>query len=147
MLAVVSFAQAPGLTNPATQQLKNWLAAYDDSDWKIYLSFTQKTFASQPEPMFMYPPFRDLTGGFDLNKIEAETATRVTALIQERNTDQMARMVIEVETADPTEMDGSNQLVIRYGTSFPPEKMYVNRLNGVLADFRDFLFSPVMSEN
>jgi CubicO group peptidase (beta-lactamase class C family) len=51
--------------------------------------------------MFRYPPFRDLTGGFTLKKIEAETAVQVTALIQERNTDQTARIVVEVETAEP----------------------------------------------
>lgn len=101
ILAVLSFVQASDSTKPATQQLKNWLAAYDGSDWKVYLSFTQKNFASRPEPMFLYPPFRDETGGFSLKKVEAQTPVRVTALIRERNTDQIARIVVEVEAAEP----------------------------------------------
>jgi CubicO group peptidase (beta-lactamase class C family) len=99
--ALVSFAQTPASTHSASQQLKNWLAAYDGTDWEGYLAFVRKSFVTEPEPMFRYPPFRDLTGGFTLKKIEAETAVHVTALIQERNTDQTARIVVEVETAEP----------------------------------------------
>ena len=99
--ALASFAQAPESTNPAIQQLKNWLAAYDGADWGAYLAFVQKSFVSPPEPMLRYPAFRDLTGGFTLKGIEIETPTEVAALIQERNTDQTARIVIQVETAEP----------------------------------------------
>jgi D-alanyl-D-alanine carboxypeptidase len=99
--ALVSFAQTPPSTHSASQQLKNWLAAYDGTDWEGYLALVRKSFVTEPEPMFRYPPFLDLTGGFTLKKIEAETATRVKALIQERNTDQMARIVVEVEMAEP----------------------------------------------
>jgi CubicO group peptidase (beta-lactamase class C family) len=99
--ALVSLAQAPVPANPPGRQLKNWLAAYDGTDWQAYLAFVQKTFVTEPEPMLRYPPFRDLTGGFTLKKIEAETPVQVTALIEERNTDQMARVVVQVEPAEP----------------------------------------------
>ncbi len=100
-LALASGAQTPASTHSASQQLKNWLAAYDADDWNAYLAFVKKSFATEPEPMFRYAPFRDLTGGFTLMKIEAETPVQVTALIQERNTDQTARIVVEVEAAEP----------------------------------------------
>lgn len=99
--ALVSFAQARTPSHPATEQLKNWLAAYDGSDWDGYLAFVQKSFVTPPEPMLRYPAFRDLTGGFSLKKIEAETPVQVTALIQERDTDQTARIVVEVEPSEP----------------------------------------------
>jgi len=83
------------------QQLKNWLAAYDGPDWDIYLSFVQKNFATQPKPIFQNPGFRNHTEGFDLKKIEIETPVQATALLQERASDQMARIVIEVEAAEP----------------------------------------------
>lgn len=99
---LASFTQVPAApTSPATQQLKNWLAAYDGSDWNAYLSFVQKNFASPPEPMFRSSAFRDMTGGFDLKKIETETDAQVTAVVQERESDQMARFVLEVEAAEP----------------------------------------------
>ncbi len=98
---LVSFAQTPAATHSASQQLKNWLAAYDGADWQAYLAFVQQSFVTEPEPMLRNPAFRDMTGGFDLKKIEAETPGQVTALIEERNTDQMARIVVEVETNEP----------------------------------------------
>ncbi len=97
----VFFAHTPASAHSASQQLKDWLAAYDGPDWNAYLAFVQKSFVTPPEPMLRYSAFRDMTGGFDLKKIEAETPVQVTALIQERNTDQMARIVVEVETAEP----------------------------------------------
>ncbi len=100
-LALVSFAQRPAATNPAKEQLENWLAAYDGNDWAVYLAFVRKSFVTEPEPMLRYAAFRELTGGFDLKKIEAETPVQVSALIQERYTDQMAQIVVEVEAAAP----------------------------------------------
>lgn len=100
-LALVSSAQTSASTPSASQQLKNWIAAYDGTDWGAYLDFVQESFVTPPMPMLRSPAFRDMTGGFDLKKIEAETPNEVTALVQERNTDQMARIVLEVETAEP----------------------------------------------
>lgn len=99
--AFLSFAQVPASTNPATLQLKNWLTAYDGPEWDAYLLFVKSKFARQPEPMFLDSRFRDQTGGFSLKKIESETPVQVTALIQEQESDQMARIVVEVEPSAP----------------------------------------------
>lgn len=45
--------------------------------------------------------FRQQTGGFELKKIESSTDTKLTGLVQERDSDQFARFNIEVEAADP----------------------------------------------
>lgn len=50
--------------------------------------------------MFRNRDFRNLTG-FDLKKIEAEAPVQVTAIIQDRDTDQMARIVVAVERSEP----------------------------------------------
>lgn len=94
-------AQTLADSGAAHRQLVNWLAAYDSQDWPDYLNFLQKSFFSKPEPMLQYAPFRDDTGGFVLKKIEDESAFQVTALIEERNTDQIARIMVEVEEAEP----------------------------------------------
>jgi CubicO group peptidase (beta-lactamase class C family) len=88
-------------TDTATQQLKNWLAAYDGDDWNAYLAFVKRSFVAEREPMLRYPGFRNLTGGFSLRKVEAETPTQATVMIEERDTDQMARVVVEVEASEP----------------------------------------------
>lgn len=45
--------------------------------------------------------FRAATGGFELKKAEASTPSQFTALVQERDSDQFARLVLEVEPAEP----------------------------------------------
>ncbi len=121
-LALPCFAHAPASTSPAIEQLKNWLAAYDGPDWDGYLVFVQKSFVTPPEPMLRYPAFRDDTGGFTLQKIEAETPLQVTALIQERNTDQMAQIVVEVEPAEP------HRIVKLHPQPIPPAHLNQNEL-------------------
>ena len=98
---LISFGQAPSPTNPATEQLKNWLAAFDGSDWQAYLAFVNKNFVTQPELMLRSPVFRNMTKGFDLTKIEAETPVQVTALVEDRATHQTVRIVVDVEAAEP----------------------------------------------
>ena len=45
--------------------------------------------------------FRDRIGGFDLKKIESETPTTVTVLLQEHTSDRFSRLVLEVEASEP----------------------------------------------
>ncbi|HEX7335507.1 MAG TPA: serine hydrolase domain-containing protein, partial [Pyrinomonadaceae bacterium] len=42
-----------------------------------------------------------MTGGFELKKLEESTPTKVVALLQERSSDQVGRMTLEVEAAAP----------------------------------------------
>jgi len=100
-ISLFSAAHIPRTTTPSGHQLERWLAAFDGADWDAYLEFLQKNFVSQAEPMFKDKVFHDRTGGFDLKKIEEETPVKVTALLQEHDSDQMARIVVEVEAAEP----------------------------------------------
>jgi D-alanyl-D-alanine carboxypeptidase len=103
MLAMSVFSAAEGTAThtPAGQQLAAWLAAYDGTDWDAYLKFLNTNFATQPGRGFQDPAFRELTGGYDLKKIESETPTEVTALIQERAADGFARLIMDVEPGEP----------------------------------------------
>lgn len=100
-VSMLSAAQAPNTTAASARQLERWLAAFDGANWDAYREFLQKNFASPPERMFQERSFRNHTGGFDLKRIEEETPTKVTALLQERDSDQIARIVVEVEVAEP----------------------------------------------
>jgi len=99
-MSVFSAAQGPANQAPAGRQLAGWLAAYDGTDWDAYLRFLKTNFAIQPGRGFQDPAFRDRTGGYDLKKIESETPTEVTALIQERAADGFARLVLVVEPGE-----------------------------------------------
>ena len=100
-LSVFSAAQRPATESPTGRQLAGWLAAYDSANWDAYLKFLQTNFAVQPGRGFQDRAFRDRTGGYDLKKIEAETPTKVTGLIQERAADGFARLTLEVEPEEP----------------------------------------------
>ena len=45
--------------------------------------------------------FREMTGGFDVRKVEESEATRFVALVEERENEQFARATVEVEPAAP----------------------------------------------
>jgi D-alanyl-D-alanine carboxypeptidase len=101
-VSVFSAAQGPAAQQtPAGRQLAGWLAAYDGTDWDVYLTFLKMNFAIQPRGGFLDPALRDRTGGYDLKKIESESPTEVTGLIQERGADGLARVILEVEPGEP----------------------------------------------
>ena len=100
-MSVFSVAQGPSNQAPASRQLAGWLAAYDGADWDAYLTFLKTNFVTPPGRGYQDPALRDSTGGYDLKKIERETPTEVTALIQERAADGFARLVLEVEPGEP----------------------------------------------
>jgi predicted dienelactone hydrolase len=100
-VSVFSAAQGPAEQTPAGRQLAGWLAAYDGTDWDVYLTFLKANFAIQPRGGFLDPALRDRTGGYDLKKIERVSPTEVTGLIQERVADGLARFVLEVEPENP----------------------------------------------
>jgi D-alanyl-D-alanine carboxypeptidase len=100
-ISVLSAAQGPTKQSPASRQLAGWLAAYDGTDWNAYLTFLKTNFAIQPGGGFQDPALRDRTGGYDLKKIESETPTEVTAILQERAGDGFTRLVLDVEPEQP----------------------------------------------
>jgi len=100
LMPLLSAGQAATNT-PAGRQLAGWLSAYDSTNWDAYLKFLNAKFVVQPGRGFQDPAFRERSGGFDLKKIEVETPTKVTALIQERATDGFSRLTLEVEPGEP----------------------------------------------
>jgi CubicO group peptidase (beta-lactamase class C family) len=100
-LSLFCDAQGPATQTPAGRQLTAWLAAYNSTNWDAYLKFLQTHFATPPGRGFQDPALRDLTGGYDLKKIELDNSTKVTALVQERAGDGFARLTLEVEPEEP----------------------------------------------
>jgi D-alanyl-D-alanine carboxypeptidase len=96
-----SAAQTSQSESPAGRQLAAWLAAYDGTDFNAYLQFLQQNCVSPPGPMLRDSIFRERIGGFDLKKVENETPTTVTALLQEHTSDRFSRLVLEVEASEP----------------------------------------------
>jgi D-alanyl-D-alanine carboxypeptidase len=101
LTSVFCAAQTPPTPSPAAQQLTAWLAAYDGTNWDAYLKFLQTNFVTPPAGGFRDPALRDLTGGFTLKKIEQQTPTTVTALLEQKSSDGFSRLTLDVEPAEP----------------------------------------------
>ena len=103
-LLFVSFtcvAQTQFPDTPAGHQAAAWLESFNRGDLNAHREFMQKNFPSRAEHVDQEVGFRRMTGGFDLKKIEQSTPTKLTALVQERASDQMARWTVEVSDSEP----------------------------------------------
>lgn len=85
----------------AAHQLNGWLNAFNSGDKATFLAFLEKNYPARVKDVDGAMGFREQTGGFDLRKAEACDASKCSALVQERGSDQFVRMVIEVDAAEP----------------------------------------------
>lgn len=97
----VCYAQAQFPGTPAGHQLSAWLEKFNRGDADSYRDFLQKNYPSALEHVGRDMDFRQMTGGFDFKKVEDSTPTKLVALVEERSSDQMARLTVEVEAAEP----------------------------------------------
>jgi len=94
-------AQAQPPDTPAGRQCAAWLESFNRGDKDAHRDFLEKNYPARSKDLDREMRFRQMTGGFDFKKVEESTPTKLTALVQERQSDQMARLTIEVETAEP----------------------------------------------
>src|SRR4051812_5752254 len=103
-LGRTSLAQTPA--GPAEHQLKAWLQAFNSDGRETLQQFLQQHVApSAHDRLLTASPetfdFRARTGGFDLKQLESATPTHVSGLMQERASDRVARIEVDVESAAP----------------------------------------------
>ena len=92
-------AQPPD--TPAGHQCAAWLESFNRGDHDAHRDFLEKNFPSKAGNIDQEMRFRKMTGGFDFKKVEESTPTKLVALVQERASDQFARLTLEVEAAEP----------------------------------------------
>jgi D-alanyl-D-alanine carboxypeptidase len=101
LFALITAAQVQFPSTPAGHQCAAWLKAFNGGDQKAYRAFLEQNFPSQIKQLDRDVAFHDITGGFDLKKIEDSTRTKLVALVQERLSDQMGRVTLEVQSQPP----------------------------------------------
>jgi D-alanyl-D-alanine carboxypeptidase len=92
-------AQTQFPDTPAATQTRAWLEVFNSADSVRYKEFLTKNFPARLPNANLDGRFRDNTGGFELRKVEESTPTKFVALVQERLSDQFARLTVEVEAA------------------------------------------------
>ncbi|HET9309485.1 MAG TPA: serine hydrolase domain-containing protein [Candidatus Sulfotelmatobacter sp.] len=100
LCAVLCVAQAALPDTPAAHQFSAWLETFNRGDREALRDFLQKNYPSGLERLDRDMDFREMTGGFEFKKVEESTPNKVVALVQERASDQMARLTLEVEAAE-----------------------------------------------
>jgi len=87
---------------PAARQFFAWLDTFNEGNRDAYLAFLQKSLPDRAKMIDQEMNFRHNTGGFDLRKVEdVSTPTKIVALVQERDSDQFARVSIEAAADEP----------------------------------------------
>lgn len=108
---------------PAGEQLSAWLRAFNSGE-RTQMEEQRKRFKTPQGDVDGEMDFRNMTGGFDLRKIEESSDTRVSGLVQERSSDQFARFVMVVDEKAP-------HLITEWhlGAAATPAEFAVKRLN------------------
>jgi D-alanyl-D-alanine carboxypeptidase len=97
-------AQTKYPDTPAAIQAKGLLDAFNAGDGPKYKEFLSKNYPDRLQNADQDMSFRQMTGGFELKQVEESTPTKIVALVQERISDQFARLTIEVRP------DGEHQI-------------------------------------
>jgi len=116
-------AQTQFPDTPAANQAKAWLDAFNAGDADKYKEFVRNNFPGREQRADQDLGFRQMTGGFELRKVEESTPTKIVALVQERLSDQFARMTIEVAAAEPHGITGLGLQAIPRPTDFALPKL------------------------
>src|SRR5947209_17478526 len=109
LIPLAVLGQQPQLPNtPAAHQFSAWLEAFNSGDRATLLKFLESNNPERAAHIDDEMDFRQRTGGFDFKKAEESTPMRFSALVQEHNSDVVARLVIEVEPGAPHRITSMN---------------------------------------
>ena len=104
---------------PAFRQFSAWLAAFNSGDKDQYRQFLGNNFPTRASSLNRDMDLRERTGGFEFRKLEQGSATQVSGLVQERDSDQFARFTFKVEPAEPHPILWMSLMAIPRPAAFP----------------------------
>jgi CubicO group peptidase (beta-lactamase class C family) len=104
---------------PSVRQFSAWLEAFNSGDRDRYAKFLAGSFPSRLDSLDKAMAFRERTGELDLRELERVTATEAAALVQERDSDQFARVEWAVDAAEPHVITSLNVAAIHRPAEFP----------------------------
>ena len=93
-------AQAQLPDTAAGNQARAWLEVFNAGDAEKQREFLRKNAPSRLDRADREIGLREMTGGFDVKKVEESTPTKVVALVQERASDQFVRFTVEVDAGE-----------------------------------------------
>ncbi len=95
-------AQAPQLPDtPAGRQFGRWLEVFNRGEKEEFQKFFEENYPGNPRSVNEELEFRQMSGGFDLKKVEESEPTRISGVVQGRDTGNYALLAVEVEPSEP----------------------------------------------
>ncbi len=85
---------------PAGNQAKAWLEVFNAGDAEKHKEFLRKNAPTRLDRADREMGLREMSGGFDVKKVEESSPTKLVALVQERTSDQFVRFTIEVDATE-----------------------------------------------
>src|SRR5580704_288629 len=86
---------------PAGQQFAHWLEVFNAGKREEIQKFLEQNRPEAAQRLDQELGFRQMTGGFDLKKIEESTPQKITGILKERDSDNYGRFVMEVAPGPP----------------------------------------------
>ena len=104
---------------PSVRQFSAWLDVFNSGDRDRYAEFLAGSFPARLNSLDKEMAFREVTGGLDLRKLERVSPTEAAALVQERDSDQFARVELTVDATEPHVITSLNLAAIPRPAEFP----------------------------
>jgi D-alanyl-D-alanine carboxypeptidase len=104
---------------PSVRQFHAWLDVFNSGERDRYAQFLADSFPSGLDSLDRAMAFRERTGGLDLRKLELAAATEAAAQLQERDSDQFARVELTVAATEPHVITSLNLAAIPRPAEFP----------------------------
>jgi len=111
-------AQTKYPDTPAGNQAKGLLDAFNTGDGAKYKEFLSKNYPDRVQNADRDMGLREMTGGFELKQIEESTPTKIVVLVQERASDQMARLTVEVQAEGQHQITNFNARAVPRPANF-----------------------------
>jgi D-alanyl-D-alanine carboxypeptidase len=123
---------------PSVRQFSAWLDVFNSGDRDRYAEFLAGSFPARLNSLDKAMAFREVTGGLDLRKLERVSPTEAAALVQERDSDQFARVELTVDATEPYVITSLNLAAIPRPAEFPitrlPEDEAITGIQDVLRE-------------
>jgi len=113
---------------PAGEQFSAWFGAFNSGDRAQMEGFLSHYKNPGEHEVNGELSFRQQTGGFELKKIEESAPTKITGLLQERDSDQFARFTVGVEEEAPHKITNFDLRAIPRPAEFALERLSQSEL-------------------